>query len=396
MVLEGATIADLDPAAIARARQGFAERHATRISAEEIATWDDATLLARARLTRNGGITRAAMLLLGADTSTHFLTPHLAQLTWKLVGEVQAYEHFYVPFLLTASELASRIRNVRMRLLPPNELIYREITKYDERSILEALYNAIAHQDYTRHARIVVTEHVDRLEFVSVGDFYDGTPDEYRLGHRTPSRYRNPFLVAAMHELHLIDQLGYGIHRMVEDQVRRFLPLPDYDLSRAGKVTLTLPGAVIDEACSRLLMVRTDLPIEDVLALDRVQKKLPISAEATAHLRKAQLIEGRKPHLQVAAAVADAPGMRAEYIRTRAQDDAFYVKQVRDYLEKFGSASRADLNELLLPQLSGALSDVQKHTKVKNLLATMRRDGLIVNTGTRSQPRWILDSQDRK
>jgi len=396
VVVDGATIADLDPAAIARARQGFTERHAARIPAVDIAAWDDATFLARARLTRDGGITRAAMLLLGADTSTHFLTPHLAQLTWKLVGEVQAYEHFHLPFLTNASELASRIRNVRIRLMPPNELIYREIQKYDERSILEALYNAIAHQDYTRHARIVVTEYADRLEFVSVGDFYDGTPDEYRLGHRTPGRYRNAYLVAAMHELHLIDQLGYGIHRMVEDQVRRFLPLPDYDLTRPGEVKLTLPGAVIDEAYSRLLMVRTDLPIEDVLALDRVQKGLPVTGEASARLRKAKLIEGRKPHLHVAATVADAAGKRAEYIRTRAQNDAFYVKQIRDYLEKFGSASRADLDGLLLPQLSDALSDAQKHTKVKNLLAAMRRDGLIVNTGTRPQPRWVLDNGGAK
>lgn len=393
VVIDGATIADLDPEAVSRARQGFAERHAARIPADDIAKWDDATFLARARLTRNGGITRAAMLLLGADTSTHFLTPHLAQLTWKLVGEEQAYEHFHLPFLLTASELASRIRNVRLRLLPPNELIYREIQKYGERSILEALYNAIAHQDYTQHARIVVTEYVDRLEFVSLGGFYDGSPDEYRLGHRTPGRYRNPFLVAAMHELHLIDQLGYGIHRMVEDQVRRFLPLPDYDLSRSGEVKLTLPGAVIDEAYSRLLMVRTDLPLEDVLALDRVQKDLPISAEATAHLRKAKLVEGRKPHLRVAATIADATGTRAEYIRTRAQDDDFYVKQVRDYLEQFGSGTRGDLDGLLLPQLSDALSEAQKHTKVKNLLAAMRRDGVIVNLGTRPQPRWVLDSR---
>ena len=396
VVIEGATISDLDPSAIARARQGFTERHAARIPADVIAAWDDATFLARARLTRNGGITRAAMLLLGADTSTHLLTPHLAELTWRLEGQEQAYEHFHLPFLLTAGDLASRIRNVRIRLLPPNELIYREIQKYDDRSILEALHNAIAHQDYTRHARVVVKEHVDRLEFVSVGDFYDGTPDEYRLGHRTPARYRNPFLVAAMHELHLIDQLGYGIHRMVEDQVRRFLPLPDYDLSRSGEVKLSLPGAVIDEAYSRLLMVRTDLPIEDVLALDRVQKKLPISAEATAHLRKARLIEGRKPHLHVSAIVADAAGKRAEYIRTRAQSDAFYVKQIRDYLEKFGSASRSDLDKLLVPQLSDALSDIQKRTKVKNLLATMRREGLIENVGTRPQPCWVLDSEGAK
>lgn len=389
-VVPEASLADLDPAAIARARQGFAERHAARIPADDIAAWDDATFLDRARLTRNGGITRAALLLLGSQSAVPLLSPHLAQLTWKLVGEREGYEHFYLPFLLTAQELASRIRNVRIRLLPPGELIYREITAYDERSILEALYNAIAHQDYAQHARVIVTEHADRLEFTSFGDFYDGTPDDYRLGHRTPGHYRNPYLVAAMHELHLIDQLGYGIHRMVEDQVRRFLPLPDYDLSVAGEVKLTIPGAVIDEAYSKLLMVRTDLPLEDVLALDRVQKGLPISGAASARLRKAKLIEGRGRAVHVSADIAAVTDKRAEYIRTRAQDDAHYARLVVDYLEQYGGASRKEIDDLLGKYLSAALDAKQQRSKVTNLLTRMRSAGTIRNAGTQQKPRWEL------
>lgn len=385
-----ATYSDLDPAAIVRARLGFTERHAGRIPADHIAAWDDATFLAKARLTRNGRITRAALLLLGTDSSAHLLNPHLAQLTWKLVGAEQAYEHFRPPLLLSVSALANRIRNVQIRLLPPNELIYREISKYDERSILEAIYNAVAHQDYSRNARVVVTEHIDRLEFFSVGDFYDGTPDEYRLGRRTPGRYRNPFLVAAMQELHLIDQLGYGIHRMVEDQMRRFLPLPDYDLSRSGEVVLTLPGAVIDEAYSRLLMVRTDLPLEDVLALDRVQKKLPISTAAATHLRQSKLIEGRKPHLRVAEAIAGVTGHLTDYVRTRPQTDAHYATLVRDFLHRNGEATRREIDALLSPLLPEMLTPAQKRNKVANLLSKLRAEGTISNAGTRSHPRWML------
>jgi len=56
----------------------------------------------------------------------------------------------------------------------------------------------------------------------------------------------------------------------------------------------TIPGAVIDEAFSQLLMVRTDLPLKDVLALDRAQKGLKISRPANARLRKAKVIEGAR------------------------------------------------------------------------------------------------------
>lgn len=390
VVVPEATLAHLDPAAITRARQGFTERYASRIPAGDIEAWDDATFLAKARLTRDGQITRAALLLLGADTSTHLLTPHPAQMTWKLVGEQRANEHFRLPFLLNTTALAKRIRNVQLRLLPPNELIYREINKYDERSLLEALYNCIAHQDYTRNSRIIVTEHADRIVFESVGEFFDGAPDDYVLDERTPRQYRNPFLVEAMTELNLIDQMGYGIHRMVQDQVRRFLPLPDYDLTTAGEVKLTIPGAVIDESYSQLLMVRTDLLLEDVAALDRVQKGLSISPEATAHLRKAKLIEGRKPHLRVAEVIASATGNLADYVRTRPQTDAHYATLIRDFLERGGSATREDIDTLIVPLLPEVLTEEQKQKKVSNLLTKLRRQGSIHNVGSRSRPRWEL------
>jgi ATP-dependent DNA helicase RecG len=390
VVVPDAMLAHLDPVAVARARQGFSDRYTPRIPASDIADWDDATFLAKARLTRDGQITRAALLLLGADTSTHLLSPHLAELTWKLVGEQHAYEHFRLPFLLNVTELAKRIRNVQLRLLPPDELIYREISKYDDRSILEALYNCIAHQDYAKNARIIVTEYADRLVFDSVGNFFDGVPDDYTLDERTPRKYRNPFLVQAMTELNLIDHLGYGIRRMVTDQIRRFLPLPDYDLSNPQEVRLTIHGAVIDEAYSQLMMVRTDLSLEDVLALDRVQKGLPISEKSARHLRKAGLIEGRKPHRRITPRVAAATNSMADYIRTRPQADAHYATLLTDFLQIQGYANRSDIETLLRPALSGALSEQQKTNKIANLLSKFRRQGIIVNQGTRSRPRWVL------
>ncbi|MDZ7577649.1 MAG: putative DNA binding domain-containing protein [Candidatus Nanopelagicales bacterium] len=389
-VVPQATSDHLDPAAIVRARHGFAERYSARVPPADIAAWDDATFLAKAQLTRDGGVTRAALLLLGKDSSSQLLSPHPAQLTWKLVGQEHGYEHFRLPFLLNATAVYRRIRNIQLRLLPPGELIYREISKYDERSVLEALYNCIAHQDYRQNSRIIVTEFPDRVEFISVGEFYDGQPDDYVRGELTPRKYRNPFLVEAMTQLNLIDHMGYGIHRMITDQVRRFLPLPDYDLSRAGEVSLTIPGAVIDEAYSQLLMLRTDLEFDDILALDRVQKSLSLPAATTRRLRRAGLIEGRKPHIHVAASVAGASGAKAEYIRTRRQTDDHYAKLVTDYLTEYGSADRRDLETLLLAVLSDALSDQQKRNKVSNLLGKLRRGGVIRNAGSRQKPRWEL------
>lgn len=385
-IVEGASFDDLDPDALAQARERFASKHANL----NVLSWSDEALLDRARVTINGRITRTALLLLGKAEAAWRLSPHPAEITWNLTGEERAYEHFGPPFLLATSRLFARIRNIQVRLLPENELLAHEVAKYDQKVVLEALHNCIAHQDYVQNARIVVTEHPDRLVFENSGNFYEGRPEDYVSGDKRPPRYRNPFLAQAMTELNMIDHMGYGIHDIYQRQRRRFFPLPDFDLQSGDMVRLTIHGRVVDPAYSRLLMQQTGLDLVDVLALDRVQKGFPITDDAIKHLRRNKLIEGRKPNFYVSAQVAAATSTMADYVRTRAQDDEFYAKLLTDYLAGAGTASRKDVNQLLLDKLSDALTAEQKLKKVANLLTKLRRQGVIVNTGPRAAPQWQL------
>lgn len=388
--VEGATLADLDTAALAKARESFSKKYANRFAPDEVDAWPDATFLDRARLTQDGHITRATLLLLGKAESAYRLSPHPAQMTWKLEGTERAYLHFAPPLLLTTTELYQKIRNVPLRILPDDQLVPVEVAKYDRKIVLEALHNCIAHQDYTRNGRVLVTEKPDRLIFESEGAFFEGQPADYVGGHKTPRRYRNPFLTQAMAELNMIDTMGYGIHEMHLGQARRYFPMPDYDLSEPQAVKMTLHGALVDAAYSRMLIQKTDLSLSDILALDRIQKKLPIDDAVVKRLRQAKLIEGRKPHLYVSASVASATASKADYIRTRAQDDAFYAKLVLDYLAQFGATKRQEIDKLLWEKLSDALDDEQKRNKISNLLSNMRRAGRIQNTGARKAPSWVL------
>lgn len=385
-----ATLEDLDDAALRKARESFAQKHANRIDPAEVQRWPLATFLDRARLTQSGRITRAALLLLGKPERAYLLSPNPAQLTWKLEGPERAYEHFGPPFLLSTSWVYQRIRNIQLRLLPQDELLPVEVSKYDQQTVLEALHNCIAHQDYRRNGRVLVTELPDRLVLENEGSFFEGVPDEYVHGEKTPRRYRNPFLAQAMAELNMIDTMGWGIRSIYQGQVRRYFPLPDYDLTEPQAVKLTLYGGVVDPAYSRILIQKTDLALADVLALDRVQKKLALPDAAAKRLRRAGLIEGRKPHYHVSAKVAKATASKADYIRTRGLDDEFYAKQITDYLREFGQASREEIDGLLLKKLSEALDDAQKRSKISNLLTKLRRAGRIRNEGPRKAPRWVL------
>lgn len=389
-LVEGATLADLDPQALKVARERFAAKHANRFSADAIAGWSDATFLNRAKLTQDGAMTRAALLLLGKPESAWRLNPHPVEMTWKLEGEERAYEHFGPPFLLTSSQVFARIRNIQLRLLPENELLAHEVAKYDQKVVLEALHNCIAHQDYARLARVIVTERPDRLIMENEGGFFEGQPEDYVLHDRVPRRYRNPFLTQAMTELNMIDHMGYGIQDIYRRQRQRFFPLPDYDLSEPNVVRLTIHGRVVDAAYSQLLMQQTGLPLADVLALDRVQKHLPITDDAIRHLKQKHLIEGRKPKFFISASVANATSQKAHYIRTRAFDDHHYEEMIVGFLREFGQASRKEIDDLLREKLSEALNDSQKRSKIGNLLSGLRIRGRIHNTGSKAAPEWRL------
>lgn len=388
-VVDGATLDDLDPQAVERARSDFALKHQNRIDAEEVRGWPVATLLDRAKVTQRGQVTRTALLLLGRAESAYLLSPHPAQITWKLVGQETAYEHFGPPFLLSTSQLYQRIRNIQLRLLPDDELLPHEVSKYDQKVVLEALHNCIAHQDYRQNQRIIVTERPDRLVFENAGHFYEGAPEDYVRGDKTPRGYRNPYLVQAMVELNMIDQMGYGIQRMYEMQRRRYLPMPDYEVA-GDAVVMTLYGGVVDPAYTRVLMEHGGLKLADVLALDRVQKGLEVPDEAVRALKRKGLIEGRKPRYRVSSTVAAASGKKAAYIKTRAFDDQHYADMLVQYLREFGTASRKDVDDLLWDKLSDALDEAQKSNKIGNLLSGLRRKGVIFNAGSKPVPAWKL------
>lgn len=392
-VVPGATLADLDTAAIAKAREKFAARHQQERWAADIAGWSIAEFLNRAKITLHGQITRTALLLLGRPESVALLSPNSAEISW-LVREERIAKHFDPPFLLTTTELAQHIRNPNIKLFPATELLAVELPRYDNKMILEGLHNCVAHQDYEQGGRIVVLETPGQLKLINPGRFVDGEPEDYFTGQRIPSVYRNPWLARAMTEIGMIDKGGYGIKEMVASQRKRYLPLPDYEGSTPAETVFNIYGQTIDENYSRLLMERADLPLEQVIWLDRVQKKHRIGDDQAAILRRAKLIEGRKPNFFVAAQVADATNTRPEYTRNKGLDDHYYKTLILQHIKQFKTVPAAELRALLLNKLPDPLTPTQKQVKIKNLLAALRATGLdgqrITTSGSGKGARWEI------
>ena len=178
-VVPAATLADLDPVALAFARAQYREKNPAR--AAEAEQWDDITFLNKAKVCSGGQITRTALLLLGREESAHFLSPAQVRITWVLRDEKDVekdYRHFDSPLILASDRVLAKIRNLTVRQMPSGTLFPHEVTQYDPWVIRETLHNCIAHQDYWQGGRINVVERPDSLLFTNRGSFIPGTVEQ--------------------------------------------------------------------------------------------------------------------------------------------------------------------------------------------------------------------------
>ena len=373
-IADGATIADLDEKAIMKAREGYKEHYPNQ--KKEVDSWSDEVFLNKAKITIDGNITHAAILLLGKPESLHFIN-HIGEIVWRLAGKDNVGQVFTIPFLLTTTEVMHKIRNYPFKIFPKNSFLPGEGMKYDSEVILEALHNSIAHQDYLENQRIIVIERENELEFRNCGGFFDGTYEDYITGERIPRKYRNQFLAQAMANIKMIDTEGFGIHKMFVSQKERWLPMPDYDKSDNDNVVLTLPGNVIDENYSLMLLENTNIDLTTAVLLDKVQKGKPISENAVKMLRKEKLIEGRKPHLYVSKFIAKATDKQVEYTLKKGFNDAECQEWILKALNDHKVLSRKQINELLWNKLPIDFTEDQKIGKIGNLLTKLRKKGII-------------------
>ena len=174
------------------------------------------------------------------------------------------------------------------------------------------------------------------------------------------------------------------------NETERFLPMPDYDLSTADEVVLNMPGTIIDENYSLMLLANQDLSLTDAVLLDQVQKNKEISPEAVAMLRKRKLIEGRLPHIYVAKNIAQVTGQKVEYSKHKGLADKKCEALLLESLNDHKTLSKQEIVGLLWDLLPDQLEDKQKINKIDYILKRLRMAGKIYNETKGSDSVWSL------
>lgn len=390
-ILPDASIDDLDHAAILKAREKYKEVHPKK--EKEVDAWDDKTFLNKAHITIKDKITIAAIILLGREESEHYLLPAVCKVRWSLKNEKSEnldFKVFSIPMILAIEDIGRQIRNTSYEFTISGNIFPEKMLRYDEFTLREPLNNAIAHQDYDKGARIEVIEYEnDHLVFRNHGEFLPESVEKVVLDDSPESIYRNPFLVEAMRNVHMVDTEGGGIKKLYEQQKKRFFPMPEYDTSN-GKVTVGIEGKVINEQFARILVSVPELSTSDLILLDKVQKQKRLTDEEVKYLRKKKFIEGRKNNLFLSKNITRSTGnvgLKSTYVKNKSFDDEYFRRLIVQYIQKFGSASRAEIVMLLKEKLSDALTDTQKENKITNLLSYLRIHNVIKTNGKK---RWVL------
>ena len=387
-IVPNATIDDLDELAIAKAKVMFKKVH-NRIPAAEVNAWSVKEFLSNAGVMIDGGITRAAIILLGKPVSVFKLRPAVVRVTWSLRderGDVVDFEHFTAPFILTVDQILAKVHNLTMREMPGGTLFPDVMQQYDDYSMREVLHNCIAHQDYTLQERINLVENPSFLYYANGGSFIPGTLQKALATHGPQRHYRNECLCNAMVNFNMIDIVGRGIRKIFNEQWKRHFPMPDYEIDAVNKeVAVRLYGNAIKEKYTTLLKENKELTLEDCILLDAVQKGHRINETDANNLHSRGLVEGEYPDLTISLSIARQTKQVPEYTRLKGLEKDKLKQMVIQFLQNSGSegARREFIYKYLKDVLPSNKSEEQQLRIVGRLLVEMNADGLIGKEGLR-------------
>lgn len=385
-IVADAMIEDLDEVAIAKARMMFKKVH-SRIPEAEVNAWTVETFLSKCGIMKNGGITRAAIILLGKYESAFKLRPAVAQVTWTRRDEKQEvvdYEHFTVPFILTVDEILSKIENLTMREMPGGTLFPDTMKQYDDYTIREALHNCIAHQDYTMQQRINFVENPTYLYYSNAGSFIPGTLENALTNEEPQAYFRNECLCRAMVDFNMIDTVSRGIKKMFNEQWRRHFPMPDYEIdAKNRKVSVCIYGNEINEQYTNLLKTNKSLTLWDCISLDAIQKGRTIHEDIAQDLLNRGLIEGEAPNYTISLGIAKATRQLQGYTKQKGLDKEKIKQMILQYLKNAGTdgAKRDSIYEYVKDVMPQVKTHEQQLRLLGDILSALSTDKLIYPKG---------------
>jgi len=391
-ICKEATIGDIDHQAI----ETFRKRWHRRSANDELLNISSEQLLEDAELLVDGGVTYAALILLGTRKA---LGIHLAQA--EAIFEYRSKEtslpfqqrkEYRKGFFLYYDDLWNTINLRNDEYQYQDGLFMLTVPAFNELVIREAILNAVSHRDYRHAGSVFIKQYPTKIELVSPGGFPPGITPENILWKQNP---RNRRIAEVFARCGMVERSGQGANRMFELCARESKQPPDFSGTDDYEVFLTLHGKVQDPRFLTFLEKigrerQVSFEATDFITLDLInrEEKLPQWArDRIPALLKSGVVEriGRK--YMLSRKFYEFVDRKGVYTRKRGLDretnKQLLLKHIKDNKNQ-GSQFR-DLREVL-PSLS--------RDQVKKILAEMKREKMICVVGKTSAARWYPGTGD--
>lgn len=242
-ICHGATIADLDTNAI----EDFRRRWIEKSKNAGLASLPHRQLLHDAEVLFDDGLTYAALILFGTRQA---LGKHLGQAEFVFEyrssdasGPAQQRLEFRQGFFLFYDELWKAINQRNDLQHFQDGLFVLDVPTFEERSVREAILNAVSHRDYQLGGNVFIRQYPRRLVVESPGGFPVGITLDNVLDRQSP---RNRRVADVFARCGLVERSGQGMNLMFERSIQQGKPRPDFTGTDNYNVVVILQGQVRD------------------------------------------------------------------------------------------------------------------------------------------------------
>lgn len=292
-------------------------------------------------------------------------------------------------FVSIDDEIWNTINARNLRIPFQEGFFQREIWAFDEKSIREAVHNAVMHRDYfIKGSSIFIKASSQEFIIESPGSFSPPVNLENFLFEKS---WRNRLLAENFDKIGFAERSSQGLDDIFEKAIRDGKGLPDLSKSDSYTVRLSIPAQVKDK--------------DFILYLERVtnERQVSLSFEEIYELEKIR--ENQK---------VDNIGFKNKFLQlgiieqTGRTSGARYILSHKYYMHKGKSGvytrlrglSREHKKELILQHLrrnkKGFTRDFKdafgelSASDVSNLLRELKQDGKIMHDGSKRTGYWRL------
>jgi ATP-dependent DNA helicase RecG len=179
-----------------------------------------------------------------------------------------------------------------------------------------------------------------------------------------------------MFQLGLVDTRGGGIKKIYENQIKRFFPLPDYELN-SDKTKVTIIGKILNLDFANLLTKHPDLSLSDIFLLDKVQKRRDLSSNELKYLKNKKYVEGRKPNIFLSHSIVEKTKDKElikEYEENKGLSKNELKNMILSFIKSKDKVYRTEIDQFIWDNLPNILTHNQKLNKIRNIIQELRRE----------------------